>query len=247
MVFPDPQMRRGVPMEHMIWGANYAAAKRPKRIVLIGDVYDMPSCSSYDKAGSHAAEGRRIRADLDYPFRVLEKMANIWARVRGWNPEVHVTLGNHEDRLLRAVRDDARFEGVFGVESFRFGDLGWKVHPFLKPVVLDGVSYCHYFPQNHAGKVVQTRRGAPTARAQVLRQMCSCTSGHLQGLDTHIHPTTNGFRRGVIAGSFYQHNEEYLSPGGNNYWRGIIMKHDVYGGEYDLCEVSMGYLKRKFK
>jgi hypothetical protein len=80
----------------------------------------------------------------------------------------------------------------------------------------------------------------------VAREMMSCTAGHKQGLDVYIYPTSRGMMRGMIAGSFYQHEEEYLSPQGTHYWRGILWKTEVQKGEYNLVEVSLDYLARKY-
>ena len=62
--------------------------------------------------------------------------------------------------------------------------------------------------------------------------MQSSVSGHRQGLDLAVH--TNGKRliRSIIAGSFYQHTEAYLSPQGNSHWQGMLMLHDVKNGNY---------------
>jgi hypothetical protein len=96
------------------------------------------------------------------------------------------------------------------------------------------------------GRVVNTKYGAANARTQVLREMRSCTAGHKPGLDVHIQPIGNGAMRGVIAGSFYQHEEEYMTPQGDTYWRGVLVKHEVHKGNYDLMEVSLKYLLRKW-
>jgi hypothetical protein len=47
-----------------------------------------------------------------------------------------------------------------------------------------------------------------------------------------------------VAGAFYQHDEEYAGPQGNHYWRGIVYKHEVRDGDYDLMELSLPYLLR---
>jgi hypothetical protein len=50
----------------------------------------------------------------------------------------------------------------------------------------------------------------------------------------------------LVAGSFYQHSEAYKGPQGNGHWHGIIFKHEVCEGNYDLMELSLNYLKRKY-
>jgi hypothetical protein len=38
-----------------------------------------------------------------------------------------------------------------------------------------------------------------------------------------------------------------MGPQGNAYWRGLFVKHEVKNGEYDLMEVSLDYLCRKYE
>lgn len=76
--------------------------------------------------------------------------------------------------------------------------------------------------------------------------MRTCIAGHKQGLDTHIHHTGNRTIRGIIAGSCYLHQEAYLSPQGTNYWRGILLLHEVKRGNFSLCEVTLDWLRSKY-
>ena len=45
----------------------------------------------------------------------------------------------------------------------------------------------------------------------------------------------------------YLHEEDYKGPQGNTHWRGIIIKHEVAGGEYDPMFVSLDYLCRRYE
>jgi hypothetical protein len=225
----------------LLWAAKYANDKRPDVIVHLGDHYDMPSLSSYDK-GKGAAEGRRVIKDIQAGNDAVALFTNALE----YKPRMVKCIGNHTQRIARYVNDNPELEGTIGYHLLDFERLGWEVHEFLKPVTIDGVTYCHYFPRSGDGKVSQTKRGAPSARAQVLREMRTCIAGHQQGLDTHIHHTGSRTIRGIVAGSFYQHEESYLSPQGNSHWHGILYLTEVKDGEFNLCEVSLGFLKRKY-
>ncbi len=268
-VIPDTQVRPGVRTDHLEWAGRYLAEKRPDVVVHLGDHWDMPSLSSYDK-GKASAEGRRVSKDIAAGNAGLELlMGGMGLQVdvasmqfkppatpsgkkrivvdrAGWWPRLVMLRGNHENRLERYLNDNAELQGAFD-GALNDEQLGWEVVPFLQPIEIGGVSFCHYFPRSSDGNVAQTKRGAPSARAQLLREMQSCVSGHRQGLDLAIH--TNGKRliRSIIAGSFYQHDEGYLSPQGNHHWRGILMLHEVRGGNFSLMEVSLDYLKGKYK
>lgn len=244
---PDPQVRPRIPIYHMWWLAYYAMDKAVNRVIWAGDFWDLPSLSSYDKKGSRSFEGRRLQADIDAGHRAMEVVQRIWAR-EGWAPEQHFTMGNHENRFARALDDDpSLLEGRYpNDDPFRLHDYGIKAHKFLDIVTLDGVRYSHFFPHNARGQITQTKNGAPTALEQVKRQMCSATAGHQQGLQTGMVETPHGLARGLIAGSFYLHNEPYI-PGPQNYWRGLILKHNVRRGNYALCEVPMHWLESKYR
>ncbi len=249
LFIPDTQIKPGVPTDHIAWAARYAAVKRPDVITLAGDWYDLPSLSSYDK-GKKAAEGRRYQDDIDAGNQALALFDTELKRyaTRGYKPRRIVTLGNHENRLLRAIEDNAQMDGKLSLDDFHFRKYGWEVYPFLKPVTVHGVTYLHYCPLNSNGQVTQSKNGCPSALAQARRMMRSTVCGHKQGLDTAVVHTPGRTIRGVIAGSFYQHEEHYLTPCGETYWRGILVFNDIRQntGEFDLCEVSLDYLERRF-
>jgi hypothetical protein len=247
LYIPDTQVRAGVPINHFWWLAYYALDKGPNRIIWAGDHWDFPSLSSYDKKGSRSFEGRRLQRDVDAGHRAMEIVQRIWAR-EGWAPEQHFTTGNHENRFYRALDEDpATMEGRFPDDDpFQLHRYGIKRHRFLDAVTVDGVRYSHFFPHNARGQILQSKNGAPSAHEQVKRQMCSATAGHQQGLQTGMVETPHGLARGLIAGSFYLHNEPYI-PGPQNYWRGVILKHNVRRGDYAICEVPMQFLEEKYR
>jgi len=50
-----------------------------------------------------------------------------------------------------------------------------------------------------------------------------------------------------VCGSTYLHEEKYLGPQGNNYWRGIVVCHQTENGSYDPMTVSLDYLCRRYE
>jgi hypothetical protein len=51
----------------------------------------------------------------------------------------------------------------------------------------------------------------------------------------------------IIAGSCYEHDEQYLNHQTNNHWRGFLMLHSVQHGEFDLVQVPLSYINAKYK
>lgn len=246
---PDTQIRPDVPIDHLAWLGRYVAEKRPSVLVIAGDWYDMKSLSSYDD-GKLSSHGQSYAADIeagDAGLRLFENELKKHAP-RGYKPRKVVTLGNHENRIARTVEANPKLEGKLSMHDLSFAEHGWTVYPFLKPVEIDRVTYMHYCPLNAQGRVSASQYGAPSALAQARRMMRSTVCGHKQGLDTATIHTPGRTVRSVIAGSFYQHQEAYLTPCGETYWRGILVFNDVRPdtGEFDICEVSMDYLERRY-
>ncbi|AXH71983.1 MAG: putative phosphoesterase [Podoviridae sp. ctbj_2] len=209
----------------------------------------MPSLSSYD-VGKKSFEGRRYKQDVDAaryamddllsPLEDLQRRQEA-NRKKVYKPELHLTLGNHENRINRAVENDPKLEGTIGIADLQYEDFGWKVYPFLEVVVIDGIAFSHYFTTGTAG------RPASTANAQLNKSHMSCIAGHQQGLQIATGKSAEGkLLMSIIAGSFYLHDEEYMGQQGNQHWRGALMLHGVDNGTFDLNLLPMRYLRDKY-
>lgn len=228
---------------------RFREGKGPDVIVHLGDLWDMHSLSSYDSAARKAFERRSYEADKaagnEWLTRFHDELAK--GQVDASRIDFHFMTGNHENRANVWTGKDPSFAGYISNEDVtaKLVELGWKVHPFLQPVKLDGIQYCHFFPLNAQGRVSNNKNGCTSAEDQAIRCRGSATAGHRQGLDMAI-LDGNPRVRGLIAGSFYLHDEDYMTPMGNSYWRGVIMKNDVRCGDYSISEVSLEYLKREY-
>lgn len=238
---PDCQVKDGVPLDHLTWCGKYLAEKQPDVIVQGGDFADMPSLSSYDK-GKKSYEGRRYKKDIDAVTRGMDRLLVPLRKRAKYHPRLVLTLGNHEDRINRAIESDAMLDGTVSLDDLGYEKAGWEVYPYLAPVKIAGVHFSHFFPSGIMG------RPCTTARKILTTYHGSCIAGHQQGRDVAYAKRGDGKAlTAIIAGSFYQHNEDYLTPAGNNCWRGIVMLHEVRDGTFDEMFVSLNYLKKRFR
>lgn len=253
IVIPDTQAKAGVPTDHLQWIGQYIVDEfrdKPVKIIHLGDHADMPSLSSYDK-GKKSMEGRRVVADieaanhawavLNQPFVLLNKHRTK-LKHKLWNPERHILLGNHEDRINRAVEGDPQLEGVFSVNNLDYERSGWSIKPFREILLLDGVAYSHYFYNPMTGKPFG---GNVEARLRTIGH--TFTMGHQQTLMYGLRFVAGKSQHGLIAGACYLHDEDYKGPQGNAHWRGIVIKHEVRDGSYDPMFVSLDYLCRRYE
>lgn len=249
LVIPDVQIRPEDEFTFLSWIGKYIVDKKPDKIICLGDFADMASLSSYD-IGKKSFEGRRYVKDIEATH---EAMSVLMAPLQSYNikqratkhsvykPELYLTLGNHEERILRAINNDPKLEGMLSLTDLKYELFGWNVYPFLDVVVLDGVAYSHYFVTGVAG------RPCSTANIQLVKKHMSCIAGHQQGLQIATGNRADGkMLHSVIAGSCYEHQEDYLGPQANSHWRGLLILNDVNDGEFEMMPVTLKYLKNRY-
>ena len=209
----------------------------------------MPSLSSYDKPGDKGWETKDVQEDLEVGWEAMNKFLST-VRTKTYDPEIHYCVGNHEDRISRAA-DSA---GMRMLGKYLYLDelilsplrkLNVKTHSFLEVVQLNGICYSHYFV-NPSSLLSNPIGGTIENKLKNLGH--SFSMGHQQQKQTgEVYTCTGQRRRGLVCGRFYQDYHSYLGPQKNaQSWSGILMKHEVFQGDYDLMEVSMSYLLKEY-
>jgi len=254
LFLPDTQDQHGVPKDHLRAAGNYIVEKQPDHVVHIGDHWDMPSLSQYEEKGSKYWEGKAIQADLDAGYEGMEELLGpLWNhnRKRGrwkkapYKPNLVFTRGNHEQRLDRLIHNEPRLDGVFSHDSFQIEKFGWTDVPFLEPIIINGVAFSHYFCNPDS---VMSNPVGGTIENRLSKLGHSFAQGHEQTFKSGIKYNALGAPlRGLVCGSFYQHDEEYRGAQKNRqHWRGILYMHELEDGYFSLMEVSLDYLLREY-
>ena len=239
LIIADTQCKPTEDLAYMSWIGQYIADKRPDVVVHIGDHYDFPSLSSYDK-GKKSFEGRRLQADIDAGNKGLELLIQEFPD--DYSPRLVFCMGNHEERLDRLANDMPELSGYVGTDKLPLEDMGWEVHPFLKPVEIGGIFFVHYLANPFTGKPY-----SGTAMNQLKTIGKSFVVGHKQCLDIAIRPVIDGSHQiGIINGAAYPFDELYKGHQGNTHFRGITMLHEVKDGFGTPMFVSLDYLKNRY-
>jgi hypothetical protein len=257
IVIPDTQAKPGVPDAHLRWVGQYIvdhfAGKPHVKVIHLGDHWDMPSLSSYDR-GKRQMEGRRVQEDIDAGNAAFARLNSALTAYNShretddqWWPERHFLLGNHEDRITRAIEDDAQLEGLLTLDSLNATELGWAVHDYLDPVFIDGIGYSHYWANPLTGRPYT---GMAITRLKTIGH--SFTMGHQQTLDYAVRFVRDDkgevrSQHGLVAGACYLHDEEYKGYQGNAHWRGIVVCHAVHNGSYNAMFVDLEYLCQRYE
>lgn len=237
VVIPDVQAKPGVRLDHLTWVGKYIAEKKPDVVVCIGDFADIESLSRYE-IGTIKAENKRLKRDLQVAREAMELLMTPIRETDGYCPELHMTMGNHEHKLDRFANEHPYLEEVVGTHMLDYEEWGWKVHPFLKPVTVDGVDYAHYF--------ISGAKGLPVSSANAMRTKRTRSSimGHNQKTDVAFDPISHQWF--IFCGLCCLHDEEYLGPQGNDNRRQILVLHEVEDGKFDPMFVSLKYLEKAY-
>lgn len=252
LIIADTQVKPGEDLSYLTHIGKYIAEKKPDVIVHIGDHWDFPSLSSYDK-GKKVMEGRRVIDDVQAGHDGMDAlMGPIWAtqeqqrvnKKKVYNPEMHFVPGNHEDRFDRYANDNPELYGMVGVDSLNIEQYGWTVAKYLKPVCIDGIYYVHYLVNPMNG-----RPRAGNAAAQLKAVGSSFVVGHKQVLDIAIgdNQLDGKFRIGIVNGACYPHDEAYKGFQGNQHFRGLMVLNEVNDGFGLPMPISLDYLKERYQ
>ena len=241
LVIADTQAKSEENLEYLLWIGHYIAEKQPDIIVHIGDHYDFPSLSSYDK-GKSSSEGRRLYKDIEAGNTGFEYLNMAMKDIPDYNPRKVFCLGNHEHRLSRYVDDNPELIGTLGVDKLPFEKYGWEVHPFLKPIEIEGIYFVHYLANPFTGKPYSG------SAANILSKVGkSFVVGHKQTLDISIRPTIDGsLQLGIVNGACYDFDEDYKGYQGNHHFRGLTVLHECSNGFGVPMFVSLDYMKEKY-
>lgn len=247
---PDLQAKPGAPTEHIHAAAHALVEYKPDVIILAGDFWDYPSLSRWSEKGSKEMEGARVAEDTEAGNQAMRDLLGPTMREterlrrnkkKGWSPRIVYTMGNHDERPARAAAADPRLEGVVGPHLLEFPP-GVEVFPYLEVAVIDGVRYSHYFSNVNSSRPIG---GSIDNRLNKIGE--SFVQGHEQGFlyGNRTFPTGK-VKHGLVAGSYYLHDEAYKGAQGNGHWRGIVVLNEVVDGAYDIMPLSMDYMLRTF-
>lgn len=240
VVVADTQCKPTESLEYMRHIGLYIADQKPDVVVHIGDNWDFPSLSSYDK-GKKSFEGRRLVADLKAGTDGLTILTEA-ARSKGGNPRFVFCMGNHEERIDRVAENIPELDGFVGSELLPLESLGWEVVDFLKPIEIAGINFVHYLANPFNGKPY-----GGSALNQLKHVGKSFVVGHKQCLDFCNRPLLDGSMQiGIINGACYPFDESYKGPQGNVHFRGLTVLHEAKNGFACPMFVSLDYLKGRY-
>jgi len=247
LIIPDSHAHPQHHNKRADWIGKLILDLKPDVVVNMGDMFDMPSMSSYDK-GKKSFYGRSYRADLDAGLEFDERM---WAPLRKAKKRLPLRVfleGNHEERMKRALELSPELTGTIGFKDFELDKNYDEVVEYDGGtpgiVAIDGIYYAHYMASGLKGLPVG---GVHHANSLLDKQHVSCTVSHSHLADFAIQSKPNGEKiMGCVAGVYQDYRAGWAGAPNEMWWRGCVIKREVENGTYDPQFLSIKSLEREY-
>jgi hypothetical protein len=247
LIIPDSHAHYQHHNKRAEWLGELIADVKPDVVVNIGDCWDMPSLSSYDR-GRRSFQGRSYRADIDAGLDFNERLWNRVTRRKKKLPRTVFLEGNHEHRIHRAIDLQPELDGAIGYSDLNLSE--WYDDIILYEgstpghIEIDGVTYAHYFISGVAGRPVG---GEHPATSLITKKLSSATQGHLHLADWSTRMALSGNPiMGCFVGSYLDYQTDWAGVISNLWWNGVVIKRNVENGCYDPEFVSLSRIRKEY-
>lgn len=215
---------------------------KPDVVVNIGDGADMPSLSSYDKGLSHFT-GRNYRQDVESFLDFEDKLWSPIKTARRKLPHRVFCIGNHEDRIERAIAKSPELDGAISMSHLRLHKTYDKVVPYdgygtPGIIEIDGIQYAHYVVAGVSGRPLS---GLHHGNSLIQKRHVSTTVGHTHVFNYSSVPIKGGQQRlnGLALPCLTDYSVDWAGNVTDLWSRGVVIKRNVKDGGYDLEYVSL--------
>lgn len=220
---------------------------KPDVVLNGGDCADMPSLSSYDK-GKRSFHGRNYRADVDAHLEFQERL---WEPVRARKkkmPYRTVLIGNHEQRIEKALDLSPELVGTVGMKDLLFEEYYDEIIPYDggTPGIwqYEGISFAHYFISGVSGRPIG---GENHAKMLSIKNGCSSVAFHSHLLDFSTRKTVDGKTvNTVVCGCYQDYKNDWSGSIASLWWSGVTVLRNVQDGNFDVQFISLGALKKEY-
>lgn len=193
LVIGDPHAHPDYDNERFRAAGRFAARIEADRVHCVGDWTDWPSLNRH-----------KIRTCVDSIERDAEAgneaLSLFQEGLDGWDPELTISLGNHDMYPDRYVSDvDPAFKGLLRWDLVDFRAYGWKTCRYKKVLKRDGFLHSHHFPTGISGR---PQGGVHVAHQNLTKQGDSVVFGHNHLFDVKVRTFHSRKVWGFSAGCF---------------------------------------------
>lgn len=247
LVISDPHAHPDHDNERADWVGKLILDVRPDVVVNIGDMWDFPSLSSYEKGKKSfwgRAYNRDLAAGLDFDRRLWGPIREAKRR----HPFKVFIEGNHENRLKKLLQVQPELDGTLS-----FDDLGLKKNydqvveytgsSTPGTITIDGILYSHFVITGVSGKAISAMH---LGYNLIQKRHMSVTVGHNHTFSYDVQQTDEKRLHGLCCGTLQNYQPDWAGEIYGLWRHGVVLKHNVRDGDYDLEWISLDRLKKEY-
>jgi len=250
LILPDPHAHPDHNNDRADWLGQFILDRKPDVVVNMGDTFDMPSLSSYDK-GKASFSGASYEKDISSGLDFLDRMWHPIRKAKKKKPTSIFLEGNHEHRLKKVIEYDPQLQGdKFGVsyKNYQLKDYHNEVVYYQGQTpgiyTADGISFSHFLVSGLMGRPIG---GEHHAASLLSKNYSSCVVAHSHTVDWAVRSSSNGKKiMGLVAGVFQDYDAGWAGTCNNLWWPGIIYLRGVEDGTYDPEFISLEALRDEY-
>lgn len=247
LVVPDQHAHPDFNNDRADWLGRFILESKPDIVVNIGDAADMCSLSSYDK-GKRAFQGKSYAKDINAHLDFQDRMWHPVNKSKKKKPSRYFFVGNHCQRIERALDLSPELEGTIGYKDLMLEDFYNEVihyegdTPGIK--VIEGIAFAHFFITGVMGRAIS---GEHQAYTLLSKNFQSCIQGHTHTLDFCERTNAEGKKiQGLVCGVFQDYDSPWAGERNKMWWRGLTVLNNVENGQFDLECISLKTLQKEY-
>ena len=250
LVIPDCHAHPDHNNNRADWLGQYIKDTKPDIVVNMGDTFDMPSLSSFDK-GKASFHGASYEKDINAGLDFLDRMWSPMYKSKKKRPYSVFLEGNHCHRLKKVLESQPELAGdKYGVsyKNYQLTDYHHEVYLYegQTPSIYtcSGVNFAHFMVSGLMGRPIG---GEHHASSLLSKTHTSCVVAHSHTVDWDVHSSPTGKSiMGLVAGCFQDYRSSWAGNLNNMWWSGIVRLKGVEDGVYDPEFISLNALKKVY-
>lgn len=250
LVVPDQHAHPDHNNDRADWLGKFILATKPDVVVNMGDTFDLPSLSSFDK-GKASFHGASYEKDVNAGLDFLDRMWHPIKKSKRKRPHSVFLEGNHCHRIKKVLEYQPELAGDrFGVSysNLQLKDYHNEVVYYQGQTpgiyTCEGVSFAHYMVSGLMGRPIG---GEHHASSLLAKNHCSCVVAHSHTVDWSVRSSPTGNRiMGLVAGVYQDYESSWAGNVNHLWWSGLVYLRGVEGGTYDPEFISIEALRREY-
>jgi hypothetical protein len=250
LVIPDPHSHPNHSNDRADWIGKFILDRKPDVVVNMGDTWDLPSLSSFDK-GKASFNGANYEKDMNAGLDFQDRMWHPMKASKKKQPHKVFLEGNHERRLNKVLEYEPHLAG----ERYGISYSNFQLEHYYHDVVyynggtpgiytIDDISFAHFFVSGLMGRPIG---GDHHAASLLAKNYSSCVAAHSHTVDWAVRSGSNGKKiMGLVAGVYQDYVSGWAGNVNNLWWQGVVYLRNVEAGVYDPEFISIEALRRVY-